>query len=161
MSRHNEAPIYYELPQFEVPAGLEDSGSSADHMVVSAMPRQELIAGDRRSDRRYHFEMEMRFFYEDGGIPCEGSGRTEDLSSGGVLFLTDCPPPNGTEVELRIAWPFLLQNVCPVQLYVWGKVVRSGTDRAAVRMAKYEFRTCGSRSFDQPIGRAATCSIIG
>jgi hypothetical protein len=125
------------------------------------MFRIDAIHGDRRGHRRYQFELEMRFSYEDCGIQCLGTGITEDLSRGGVRFHTDCPPLDGTEVEARIAWPFLLQDVCPLELLMWGKIIRTDAKGTVLLMRNYEFRTCGSRSFVQAAGRAGTCSMIG
>ena len=111
------------------------------------MARTDIIHGDRRGDRRYAYEMELRFSYTSGGVTYFGSGLTADLSRGAVRFVTDNPPPEGAEVELRIAWPYLLQNVCPLELVVSGKIA-AGNDRGTVlAMDHYEFRTCGERSF--------------
>jgi len=109
----------------------------------------ELISGDRRADRRYEFELPLRFSYQSGETQCTGSGRTTDLGRKGIRFVADNPPPHATEMELRIEWPFLLQDVCPLELWVWGKVLRSDAYGTVIRMRKYEFRTCGARSFDQ------------
>jgi hypothetical protein len=46
-----------------------------------------------------------------------------------------------------MAWPELLQNVCPLELQVKGRVTRV-TDRGTiVSIQSYEFRTCGAKSF--------------
>ena len=83
----------------------------------------DCISGDRRADRRYDFQMDVRFSYSERGVPYVGAGVTVDLSGGGVRFLTDTPPPAGTKAELRIAWPFLLQGSCPLELVVWGSIL--------------------------------------
>jgi hypothetical protein len=125
------------------------------------MFQTDVIHGDRRANRRYHFELESRFSYEDAGIQRLGAGFTEDLSRGGIRFQTDNPPPDGAEIELRIAWPFLLQDVCPLELLVWGRIIRTDAAGTVLRMTSYEFRTCGERSFVQAGGRAVICSMIG
>jgi len=104
--------------------------------------------------------MAVRFTYQDRGGRHTGTGSTEDLSSGGIRFVTDDPPPEGAEIELRVAWPFLLQNVCRMELLVWGVIVRSDAAGSVVRMRKHEFRTSGARSFDAADARAATCSFV-
>ena len=124
------------------------------------MNEQELIYGDRRSDRRYTFELPLQFSYHKCGTRFSGSGTTEDLSSGGIRFVTDNPPPVGVEIELRLEWPFLLQNVCPLELLVRGKVVRSDGQRTVARMNSYEFRTRGARSFEQAVVSATTCDYV-
>lgn len=123
------------------------------------MGRTDIIHGDRRRDTRYQVEMELRFTYELRGATYFGSGRTEDLSRGAVRFTTDNPPPDGALVELRIAWPFLLQNVCPLELVVRGSAATR--ERGTIlTMKRYEFRTCGPRSFDQAMEGTAGCSIM-
>ena len=92
---------------------------------MNAMGRAELIHGDRREDNRYQYEMELRFTYRLRGTTCFGTGRTEDLSRTAVRFTTETPPPDGALVQLRIAWPFLLQNVCPLELVVSGEAIGS------------------------------------
>jgi hypothetical protein len=111
------------------------------------MARTDIIHGNRRANRRYDFPLDMRFAYRECGVESEGTGRTVNLSRGGIRFETDSPPPTGTEVMLRVAWPFLLQNVCPLELYIWGTVLRSDAYGTVVLMKKHEFRTCGPRSF--------------
>jgi len=123
------------------------------------MGRTDIIHGDRRRDSRYQFEMELRFTYELSGITHFGTGCTQDLSRCAVRFTTENPPPDGALVELRIAWPFLLQNVCPLELVVRGSVATC--ERGTIlTMKNYEFRTCGQRSFDQAIAEAGGSSIM-
>ena len=113
------------------------------------MGRTEIIHGDRRGDRRYECEMELHFSYRKGKTMHFGTGHTVDLSRTAVLFVTDDPPPQGADLELRIAWPFLLQNVCPLELVVRGTTTVTGERGTVLAMNHYEFRTCGQRSFDQ------------
>src|SRR5580658_7226323 len=113
------------------------------------MARTDIIHGDRRCERRYESEMELQFSYQLSRGPCFGSGRTADLSRTAVRFLADDPPPDGAEVELRISWPFLLQNVCPLELVVRGNVRNTTVRGTVLTIESYEFRTCGQRSFVQ------------
>jgi hypothetical protein len=124
------------------------------------MPSSDLIHGDRRANRRYAFEMPLRFLYQSGRSRRTGSGCTKDLGRRGVRFVSDDPPPHQTDVELRIEWPFLLQGVCRLELRVWGRVLRNDEQGTVIRMSKYEFRTCGARSFDQVSASAANWSIV-
>ena len=111
------------------------------------MDRTDIIHGDRRTERRYSYEMELQFSYTVRGATYYGSGITADLSRGAVRFVADDPIPDGVDVELRIAWPFLLQNVCPLELVVRGATMSTGDRGTILRMKHYEFRTCGQRSF--------------
>jgi hypothetical protein len=124
------------------------------------MGRTGIIHGDRRNDRRYQYEMELKFSYTLGGAMHFGSGRTVDLSRGAVRFVADNPPPDGADVELRIAWPFLLQNVCPLELVVRGITTTSSERGTVLAMSHYEFRTCGQRSFMQAVTGAPGSSIL-
>jgi len=72
----------------------------------------------------------------------EGSGKTCDLSTGGVFFSADQIMPK-LDVELWIDWPFLLENVCPLYLKISGYVVRNCETGSAVKIRRYEFRTRG------------------
>jgi hypothetical protein len=108
----------------------------------------DLIQGDRRVNRRYDVELELRFHYTDKeGVLRVGSGVAAELSRGGILFLTDDPPPAGADVEAHITWPFLLQDTCPLELVVRGSICGAGDRGTVMRLRSYEFRTCGERSF--------------
>ena len=120
----------------------------------------DLIQADRRVAGRYAFEMPLRFLCQYGGARYTGSGRTADLGRKEVRFVSDNPLPDSAEVELRIEWPFLLQDVCPLELRVRGRVLRSDDQGTVVRMSEYEFHTCGSRSFNQASATAVTWSIV-
>ena len=75
-----------------------------------------------------------------------GSGKTLNFGSGGLLFTTEDRLPLGRTVELSVAWPALLGGTCPLQFVATGKVVRSESNRAAVKIERYEFRTRGGAS---------------
>jgi hypothetical protein len=124
------------------------------------MGRAEIIHGDRREDRRYPYEMDLQFSYRLAGAMHFGSGLTVDLSRGGVCFRTDDPPPDRVEVELRIAWPFLLQNVCPLELVVRGTTTGTSERGTVLALEHYEFRTCGQRSFVSAATGAVPSSIL-
>ena len=114
----------------------------------------ETINGDRRADRRYPIELELRYkLIRRKKVLETGVGRTLDLSSGGIMFETERPLPPGFSVELAINWPVLLRNIAPLQLIVKGKVARTEESRTAIRMSQHEFRTVGAR--DAATARAA------
>ena len=118
------------------------------------------ISGDRRAGQRFAVEMPLRFRYRTGASEGEGSGTTLDLGRKGIRFASDHAPPVDAEVELSIEWPFLLQNVCPLELRVRGRVLRSDDRGTVIRVVSYEFRTCGVRSFDQGAVIPANLSIV-
>ncbi len=102
------------------------------------------ISGDRRSDRRYELRLDMRWkLIRRRRVLEAGTGRTLDVSSGGILFEAGRPLPVGLNVELSISWPVLLRDVAPLQLVVTGRIIRVEGDRIAVRMTQHDFRTLG------------------
>jgi PilZ domain len=119
----------------------------------------EGIAGDRRLDRRYELNLEVRWkLIRRRRILETGTGQTIDCSSGGVLIDTGRPMPVGLNVELAIAWPILLRNTAKLQLVVLGKIVRSLGSRTAIQMTQHEFRTVGM-SGDRRNAQAARPAI--
>jgi hypothetical protein len=113
--------------------------------------QMEGIGGDRRNDRRYEIQLDVRWkLIRRRRVLETGVGRTLDLSSGGILFDPGRQLPVGMNVELSIAWPVLLRNVAPLQLVVSGRIVRCNSNRAAVVMAQHEFRTSGAPAAERP-----------
>jgi hypothetical protein len=117
--------------------------------------RQDIISGERRVNRRYEVTLECRIFRVDKGECQIGLGITRELSRGGLRFLTDAPPPAGAEVEVRIAWPFKLQNICPLELVMKGVILRTDYLGTVLKARGYEFRTCGTLSFSEGIGNSS------
>jgi len=104
----------------------------------------ELIAGDRRQDRRYALHLDCRWkLIRRRRVLDSGTGNTVDLSSGGLQFDAGRHLPEGLNVEVSINWPVLLHNVAPLQLVVSGKIVRSQGRMIALRSVQHEFRTVG------------------
>jgi hypothetical protein len=116
----------------------------------------EMIAGDRRGDKRYEIRLDMRWrLVRRRRVLETGAGRTLDFSSGGILFEAGRQLPVGLNVELSISWPVLLHNVAPLQLVVSGRIVRTEGNRTAIRMAQHEFRTLGMSSDNRSVLPAA------
>jgi hypothetical protein len=113
----------------------------------------------RRSQKRWAFRRELRFSYRSGDAIFLGSGRTQDLSEDGVRFENDHQVPVNSEIELRISWPILLQDVCPLELVVRGRLIRSDRDGSVLHVSFREFHTCGERSFEQPVD-SLSCSVF-
>jgi hypothetical protein len=113
----------------------------------------------RRSQKRWAFRRELRFSYRSGDAMFLGSGRTQDLSEDGVRFENDQQVPANSEIELRISWPILLQDVCPLELVVRGRLIRSDREGSVLHVSCREFQTCGARSFEQPV-ESVSCSVF-
>jgi hypothetical protein len=106
---------------------------------------------ERRLKRRFHIEQDIKYKMLYGQRIAEtGSGKSVNISSGGVWFTTESMLTSGMPVELSMTWPVLLNDSCPMKLMIYGCVVRSNEKGAAVAIERYEFRTQGSRAFQQP-----------
>ena len=103
---------------------------------------------ERRTKRRFQIDQEVKYKMLYGQRIAEtGTGRTVNISSGGVWFSTESMLTSGMPVELSMNWPVLLNDSCPMKLMIYGCVVRSNERGAAVAIERYEFRTQGSRAF--------------
>jgi len=101
--------------------------------------------------RRFQIDQEVRYKMLYGQRIAEtGTGRTSNISSGGVWFTTESMLTSGMPIEVSMSWPVLLHDSCPMKLMIYGCVVRSNEKGAAVAIERYEFRTQGSRAFHQP-----------
>ncbi len=98
---------------------------------------------DRRSRVRYPINLSVRYRTLDpiGGVV--GVGQTLDLSSSGILV--ESPHQQkvsvGSQLEVSVEWPILLDGTTPLQLVILGRVVRSETSRFAASFPRYYFRT--------------------
>jgi hypothetical protein len=111
---------------------------------------------DRRTKRRFQIDQEVRYKMLYGQRIAEtGVGRTMNISSGGVWFSTESMLTSGMPVELSMNWPVLLNDSCPMKLMIYGCVVRSNEKGAAVAIERYEFRTQGSRAFQQAVNNSS------
>jgi hypothetical protein len=125
---------------------------SLDHRTT-----EETIGGDRREDRRYQIPLELRWkLIRRRKVLFSGEGRSIDLSSGGMLFDAGRPLPVGLNLEISAAWPVLLRDETPMQLFFSGRIVRSQGNFIAFRIVQHEFRTAGGvgenrRNFPPPL----------
>ena len=100
---------------------------------------------ERRGSMRMPIERDISYKVR-GLMAWAGSGKTVNISRGGVLFTTQSHLLVGAEVELAISWPALLNNVTPIKLIVKGRLTRSDRTQAAMRIERYEFKTCGFKN---------------
>ena len=88
-----------------------------------------------------------------------GTGRTRNLGGETVCFEVDQQIPKKGDVELRIAWPFRLQHICPLELVVQGTLMRTDDAVAVIKIRRYEFQTLGERSFSPLESCGVTCDL--
>jgi hypothetical protein len=102
---------------------------------------------DRRETNRFPVREDVKYtVIHSRANKTSGSGKTLNFGSGGLLFTTQDRLPLGHTVELAVTWPALLGGKCPLQFVATGRVVRSESNRAAVKIERYEFRTRGGVS---------------
>jgi hypothetical protein len=125
---------------------------SAAPMAARAARRLEKFLSEQRSHQRYPIELEVEYrLLSKGRSEPFGSGKTRNISSGGVLFEAMGSPPPGSSIEVLVNWPFLLEGVCPLKLLIKGRIVRSDFRGVAIQSSYHEFRTAGlSISKGQP-----------
>jgi hypothetical protein len=105
---------------------------------------REKIQGDRRLQRRYPVELDLEFrIVEDDKVVSTGTGKTGNMSSGGVLFFAPEGVPSGPHVELAVRWPAVLGNAPFLELRIFGRLVRSDSQGIAMRMSRYHFEKLG------------------
>jgi hypothetical protein len=111
---------------------------NTEHSVrVPKGPRSE-----RRDSIRFALTLEVKYTVSGvRGSEKAGTGRTVDLSSSGLNFITDRPLLNGQELTVSIDWPVLLGGATKLQLFLSGVVVRTNGTTAALRIERHEFRT--------------------
>jgi hypothetical protein len=99
---------------------------------------------DRRETTRFPVREDVKYtVVHSRSLKTSGSGKSLNFGSGGILFTTEERLPVGRTVELSVAWPALLGGTCPLQFVATGRVVRAESNRAAVKIDRYEFRTRG------------------
>jgi hypothetical protein len=100
------------------------------------------VAAERRARLRFAVELDLRYKVTwRQQVLHEGSGKTCDFSRNGVFFHANHALPKGLAVELSIDWPVLLDGVCPLQLRISGKVLRSSEAGTAVKIMRHCFCT--------------------
>jgi len=120
--------------------------------VIETQEDELLQSSERegRVKRRFQIEQDVRYKMLYGQRIAEtGTGKTANISSGGLWFTTETMLATGMPVEVSMTWPVLLNDSCPMKLMIYGCVIRSNEKGAAVAIERYEFRTQG-RAFHQP-----------
>jgi hypothetical protein len=123
----------------------EDKAVFPDNQLSTARSEK---GTERRSADRFPIERDVRYrILNKRSANEEGTGKTINISSNGVLFTTDQILIPGKRLELSISWPAQLDNKCQLKLVARGRVARLEQGRAAIEIQQYEFRTQGSKGF--------------
>jgi hypothetical protein len=102
---------------------------------------------DRRAAKRLTIEREVQYRIlnrREGEL--EGTGKTVNMSSSGILFTTGEMLLPGRRLELSISWPAHLDNRCALKLMARGRVVRYEGNAAALEIMQHEFRTRSTKA---------------
>ena len=103
---------------------------------------------ERRSRCRYPLDLSVRFRSLSGRSRFSGVGRTVNMSSGGILVVLEHVGQHeisaGARMEMSIEWPCLLDGKIPLQLAVFGRVLRLEAPLFAATMERHQFRTLRS-----------------
>jgi len=106
---------------------------------------------EHRKTDRFPIETEIRYkLMEATQVAQTGQARSINISSGGILFTTKSQLPVGQRAELSVNWPAQLNEHCGLKLVAIGIIVRSSGDTAAIRIERYDFRTCAALAFAGP-----------
>lgn len=97
---------------------------------------------ERRSKVRYPLELRLRYQTVDCGLEVSGQGQTINVSSSGLLMVSESDITEGSRLKVTLEWPSLLNGTTPLQLVTVGTVVRRlKSNLLAVALEKYQFRT--------------------
>jgi hypothetical protein len=100
---------------------------------------------DRRASNRLPIERDVHYKVLGGKktVTYVGSGKSLNMSSGGVLFTTESGLREGERIELAVSWPAKLDDRISLKLVAIGVLVRSYETQAAMAIERYEFKTRG------------------
>jgi len=93
--------------------------------MARRMLRRAEGADDRRAYNRLAIEREVRYkvYGVKKTIKTVGTGKTIDMSSGGLLISTESALAEGDRVELAVSWPAQLNDAIPLKLVAFGTCV--------------------------------------
>lgn len=104
---------------------------------------------ERRVADRFPIEREVHYrLIDKRREKQDGSGKTINMSSNGVLFTTECALIPGRRMEVAISWPAQLNGSVPLKLVARGRIVRCAEGKAAIAIQHYEFRTQSKQRAD-------------
>jgi hypothetical protein len=115
---------------------------TSENTLISKMTAP--VGEERRRADRFPIQRDLRYKVLNKKYTHEnGTGKTINISSNGILFSTDQLLLPGRRVEVSVSWPANLDNKCSLRLVARGKIVRFERGTAAMEIHQYEFRTAG------------------
>lgn len=100
---------------------------------------------DRRASTRFPLRLAISYRASNPvACSCATPIKTVNISSNGLLFEDNGSLQPGQHVQVSIEWPALLDRRVPLNLILEGRIVRTATGYAAMRVHRHEFKTRGS-----------------
>ena len=97
---------------------------------------------ERRSSPRFAVDLQLRYTVKRrGAVQVAGYGQTINVSSSGLYFRAEDVISVGQTVVAAVDWPAQLERNIPLQLMIYGVVVRTDGPAAAIAIERYEFKT--------------------
>lgn len=96
---------------------------------------------ERRSGIRYPLRLGVHYRTQDRRRRVIGVGETLNVSSSGVLVVSQHDLWAGARLEMTLEWPYQLDETIPLQLVLGVRVVRYTKSAFAVAIVQYQFRT--------------------
>ncbi|HWB99186.1 MAG TPA: PilZ domain-containing protein [Bryobacteraceae bacterium] len=101
------------------------------------------MASERRGAVRYPIQLRAQYRLIHRRLTVdEGTARSVDISSSGILITANRTFTRGATLELTLHWPLLRDSRYPLELRITGVVVRSdekGTALRALKRTSYSF----------------------
>jgi hypothetical protein len=95
---------------------------------------------ERRSNLRYPVQVGLEYRLESRGESARvGTGRTVNLSSGGLLVETDIPLVEALPIQLSLVWPAVLEGGKRLMLKIRGETLWVNGKYVAVRILHHDF----------------------
>ena len=92
---------------------------------------------ERRASKRFSIERTISYRVVGyGPVGESGSGKTVNISSCGILIVTDRPLPRGMRLEIEVDWPVIAADVGSLKLSIQGQIVRSKKNDVALAGVK-------------------------
>jgi hypothetical protein len=96
---------------------------------------------ERRSAARYPIVLDAYYQAVTKKSSGGGVGKTVNISSHGLLLVSEHKVPVGVRLEVLVEWPALLDGAIELLLVATGEVVRVWESSFALELSRYEFRT--------------------
>ena len=91
---------------------------------------------ERRLKVRYPVRLQARYRSLDQQDQISGVGLTVNMSSSGLLVTCQNSVPHGSQMEVLMDWPTLLNSTVPLQLVTSGRVIRSEPSSFVIEFAR-------------------------